>query len=149
LTRKPARKQVVPTKDVIHEAVKNALIKDGWTITADPYVIDYDDLTLFADLAADRALAAEKEGRRIALEIKSFLGRSEVREFETALGQYQLYRGLLEVTDPSRKLFLAVRDATYDDFLQRPAIRLVVRRFQVALVVVNVESEEINQWISD
>ena len=139
----------MPTKDVIHEAVKNALIKDGWTITADPYVIDYDDLTLFADLAADRALAAEKEGRRIALEIKSFLGRSEVREFETALGQYQLYRGLLEVTDPSRKLFLAVRDATYDDFLQRPAIRLVVRRFQVALVVVNVESEEINQWISD
>jgi hypothetical protein len=34
----------------MHDAVKNALIKDGWTITADPYVIAYEDVTLFADL---------------------------------------------------------------------------------------------------
>jgi hypothetical protein len=25
----------MPAKDLYHEAVKNALIKDGWTITAD------------------------------------------------------------------------------------------------------------------
>jgi hypothetical protein len=139
----------VPTRDVIHDAVKNALIKDGWTITADPYVIDYEDLSLFADLAAERTLAAEKDGRRIALEIKSFLGRSEVREFETALGQYQLYRGLLEFTDPARKLFLAVSQATYQDFFQRAAIQLILKRFQVALVTVDVASEEIVQWIND
>ncbi|MFN7462557.1 MAG: element excision factor XisH family protein, partial [Pseudanabaena sp.] len=27
----------MPAKDVYHDAVKNALIKDGWVITADPY----------------------------------------------------------------------------------------------------------------
>ncbi|MDM8529436.1 element excision factor XisH family protein [Anaerolineales bacterium HSG24] len=27
-------------KDIIHEPVKNALIKDGWTITADPFTIN-------------------------------------------------------------------------------------------------------------
>ena len=43
---------VVPTRDIIHDAVKNALIKDGWTITADHYVIAYEDVTLFADLGS-------------------------------------------------------------------------------------------------
>lgn len=57
----------MPTRDVIHDTVKNALIKDGWTITADPYVIEYEDLSLFVDLAAERTLAAEKDGRKIAL----------------------------------------------------------------------------------
>jgi hypothetical protein len=31
----------MPAKDIYHDAVKNALIKDGWTITADPYYIIY------------------------------------------------------------------------------------------------------------
>jgi hypothetical protein len=26
----------MPAKDIYHETVKNALIKDGWTITDDP-----------------------------------------------------------------------------------------------------------------
>ena len=29
-------------KDKYHEHVKEALIKDGWTITHDPYVIKFD-----------------------------------------------------------------------------------------------------------
>lgn len=135
-------------RDAIHDAVKHALIQDGWTVTADPYIIDYEDLTLFADLAAERALAAEKGGERIAVEIKSFLGASEVREFEGALGQFQLYRGLLEVTDPTRKMFLAVSESIYHKFFQRSAIQLIVKRFQVAMVVVDVENERVLQWIS-
>jgi hypothetical protein len=30
----------MPAKDRIHHAVKNALIKDGWTITHDPYRLE-------------------------------------------------------------------------------------------------------------
>ena len=134
-------------RDAIHDTVKSALIGDGWTITADPYIIDYEDLTLFADLAAERAIAAERGDERIAVEIKSFLGPSEIREFEGALGQFQVYRGLLEVTDPTRKLFLAVSETVYEDFFQRPAIQLIVRRFQLALLVVNVAKQEVLEWI--
>jgi hypothetical protein len=32
-------------KDIIHDAVKSALIKDGWTITADPYYLKYEELS--------------------------------------------------------------------------------------------------------
>ena len=27
-------------KDLLHDAVKNSLLKDGWIITADPYIIE-------------------------------------------------------------------------------------------------------------
>jgi hypothetical protein len=47
----------MPARDAFHNAVRNALIKDGWTITEDPYVIQYLDVTLFADLGADIVLA--------------------------------------------------------------------------------------------
>jgi hypothetical protein len=31
-------------KDVIHDPVKMALIKDGWTITHDPYPIETEEI---------------------------------------------------------------------------------------------------------
>lgn len=33
----------MPRKDQVHEAVKNALVKDGWTVTDDPFRIVYAD----------------------------------------------------------------------------------------------------------
>lgn len=60
-------------KDAIHNAVKNALIKDGWIITADPYRIKTDDVQVYADLAADRLIAAERAGKRSLLRSKASL----------------------------------------------------------------------------
>lgn len=48
-------------KDAIHDAVKNALIKDDWTITHDPIIIDIVDTKIEADLAAEKIIVAEKE----------------------------------------------------------------------------------------
>ena len=63
----------MPAKDIYHEAVKNALIKDGWSILADPYKIKYKDAELFADLAVEKPIATKQQnGRRIIVEIKSF-----------------------------------------------------------------------------
>ena len=62
-----------------------------------------------------------------------------------ALGQYELYRGYLEVTEPDRELFLAVGDTVYEDF-SRPAIQLIVTRFALALLAVNLDTQEIVQW---
>jgi hypothetical protein len=41
-------------KDMIHTQVKNALIKDGWSITADPFRVEFEELEIFADLAAEQ-----------------------------------------------------------------------------------------------
>ena len=64
----------MPAKDRYHDAVKAALIKDGWTITHDPYRIEFGTDNLYADLAAERAVvAAERDVEKIAVEIGSVL----------------------------------------------------------------------------
>lgn len=60
-------------KDLFHDAVKQALLKDQWVITADPPIIKIEGVKLEIDLAAEKVFAAEKAGRKIAVEIKGFL----------------------------------------------------------------------------
>jgi hypothetical protein len=134
------------TTDVIHDAVKNALIKDGWMITHDPYVIKYEEVTLFADLGAERAIAAELAGIKIIVEVKSFVGRSPIQDIKIALGQYDLYQGFLEVLAPERKLYLAISKKVYDTLFEQKAIQLIVQRYELPLLIVDIEKEEIVKW---
>ena len=137
----------MPAKDIYHEAVKNALIKDGWSILADPYKIKYKDAELFADLAAEKPLAAERNGRKIVVEIKSFLSPSPMRDFEIALGQYILYRNLISLTEPEYQIYLAIKDSIYENFFQRESIQAIVKINQLLLLVVEMEKEKILRWI--
>ncbi len=93
-------------------------------------------------------MAAERADRRIVVEIKSFLGPSLYHDWEVALGQYEVYRCLLQVTDPQRELFLAVSLAAYVNFFERKSVQLVVRLAQVKLLVVRLDTEEVERWIS-
>ena len=134
-------------KDVIHDAVKQALTNDGWKITSEQYSIRYKTLKLAVDLAAERTIAAERPGRKIAVEIKSFLSPSPVQDLKLAFGQYVLYLGVLEITEPERKLYLAVSHTVYEEFLSQEAVELIRNRFQVAVLVVDVVRQEVIQWI--
>ena len=138
----------MPTKDTYHDAVKNALIKDGWEITFDPYPIKYEEVKLLADLAGEKTISATREGEKIVVEIKSFLSRSPMREFETALGQYLIYQTFLSITHPNYKVYLAIGRNIHEKFFQKSAIQLILHKYQVSLLVVDIQKEEINQWIS-
>jgi hypothetical protein len=115
----------MPRKDIYHDTVKNALIKDGWTITPDPLILSLGRRDLYVDLGAEQPIAAEKEGRKIAVEVKSFIGRSEVTDLEHALGQYSFYRLLLTRDDPQRKLYLAIPVDTYKGIFSEPIGQVV------------------------
>jgi XisH protein len=86
----------MPAKDFYHNIVCTALIKDGWTITDDPFKLRVGGRSVYVDLGANKLFAAEKQGRKIAVEIKSFLDPSLVSELEKALGQYELYSLIME-----------------------------------------------------
>jgi XisH protein len=58
-------------RNKIHTPVKEALIHDGWTITDDPLYIKVGTLTVFVDLGTERVFGAEKDGERIAVEVKN------------------------------------------------------------------------------
>ncbi|MDJ0734645.1 MAG: XisH family protein [Nostocaceae cyanobacterium] len=134
-------------KDRFHNIVRNALEKDGWKITADPYEINVDDVDFEIDLAAEQLLAAELEGRKIAVEIKSFISPSNVSEFHTALGQFLNYRDALEQIEPERQLYLAVRVPIYEGFFQRKFIASAVEKYQLRLMIYDVQQEVIRQWL--
>lgn len=76
----------MPAKDKFHDAVRNALIKEEWQITHDPYTLDFGFTEAYIDLGAEKLLAAEKGENKIAVEIKSFLGSSNLYEYHTAIG---------------------------------------------------------------
>jgi hypothetical protein len=139
----------MPARYFYHDAVKNALTKDGWTITHDPLTLRWGRKDLFVDLGAEKLLAAEKGNHRIAVEIKSFLGRSEVSDLEKALGQYILYRDIMREleSEKDRKLYLAVHRAVYVDVFQEPFGRLLIDNGHLHLVVFDEYKEEIFQWI--
>lgn len=61
-------------KDIIHDAVKNALIKDGWTITADPFRIEYEEFILFTVLPPNVLLKQKRMGIRLLLRLRVLLG---------------------------------------------------------------------------
>ncbi len=95
-------------KDAFHDVVKNALKKAGWTITHDPLYISFGGVQMQIDLGAERLIAAERDGEKIAVEVKSFLNTSAISDFHTALGQFLNYRAAIRAEEPERKLYLAV-----------------------------------------
>ena len=135
-------------KDVFHQQVKNALIKDGWIITDDPLTLRISEaIKVQIDLAAENAIAAERDTEKIAVEIKSFIADSDISEFHTALGQYLNYVQALEEHEPKRTVYLAVPNETYKDFFQLTFIQRTIKRYQMKLIVYEPVREEILLWI--
>lgn len=136
----------MPAIDTYHDVVKNALIKDGWTITHDPYTLAFGQKNVFVDLGAERVLAAEKGQEKIAIEIKSFQGASDVRDLEMAVGQYVFYRALLSRFEPERKLFLAVPYSVFVSTLDEPIARPVIEDLAIACLAFDPQQEVIVKW---
>ncbi|BFM40939.1 XisH family protein [Synechocystis sp. LKSZ1] len=133
-------------KDLFHDVVKRALIKDGWQITDDPLFLKVGGIDFFIDLGAEKLLAAERNGNKIAVEIKSFINTSSLADFHLALGQFINYRVALKVADPERTLFLAVPDIAYQTFFQKEFPRMVIQQYQLEIFVYDIENEVIVLW---
>lgn len=118
----------MPRLDLIHNAVKTALVNDGWKITHDPFTMRRGRVKLQADLAAEKMLAAEKNGEKIVVEIKSFMSKSQLRELEQAIGQYSLYREYLKILKAPYKIFLAVSEDAYQSLMRLDDVGIVCSR---------------------
>lgn len=137
----------MPQRDIYHDTVKNALVKDGWTITHDPLILPFRGRNVYVDIGAEAPIGAEKDGRKIAVEVKSFIGASETTELERALGQYTLYRFLLGRREPDRPLFLAVSRDAHSGILNEPDGRDLITAQNLKLIVFDPTKEVVVQWI--
>jgi hypothetical protein len=137
----------MPAKDIYHEVVKNALIKDGWQITHDPLLIRLTKKKLYVDLGAERLIAAERNTEKIAVEIKSFTRPSDMKDLEEALGQFVLYCQLLKRYEPERTLHLAVTDSIRKTVFDEEAGAILLEDGLVRLVTFDPVEEVIVRWI--
>jgi hypothetical protein len=137
----------MPAKDIYHDTVRNALIKDGWRITHDPLVLKWGSKDLFVDLGVERLLAAAKDTRKIAVEIKSFTGPSDMAELERALGQYVVYHDVLAERDPDRRLYLAIPEETWVELFEEPIGQLLLKNNRAQLIVFDPSQEVLVRWI--
>ncbi|RKU06370.1 fatty-acid synthase [Candidatus Poribacteria bacterium] len=136
----------MPAKAIYHDTVKNALVKDGWTITHDPLRLKWGSNILYVDLGAERLLTAEKANRKIAVEVKSFVSHSNLADLENALGQYILYRDIIEELEPDRVLYLAVHEEVFETIFQESLGQMLIRKNQLKLIIFNKTEEVIVKW---
>ena len=138
----------MPAKDLFHDTVKNALVKDSWIITNDPLFMQYGGFDLYIDLGAEQIVAAEKSGQKIAVEIKSFIGKSFIYEFHQAMGQFIHYRLVLANKEPERTLLLAVPDDTFQTYFTLPLTQELIETYQIKYFVYDIEKEIIIKWLT-
>ena len=135
-------------RDKIHDAVKQSLINDGWTILEDPFRIKFEGKIVAADIRAERLLHLTRDNERIVVEIKSFIGRSFIKDLQAALGQYQMYAFFLEATEQTDEIYLAVSAKIYEKEFKGRAVQKLLNHFQVHLLVVDISKKEITEWIT-
>ena len=99
------------------------------------------------DLGAEHLLSADKADQKIALEVQSFTGASDIDDLEKAVGQFIVYHDILEEGEPDRRLNLAIPKRVIDDLFQEPIGQLLLKRERVRLLVFDPDSEVIVEWI--
>ena len=136
----------MPAKDIYHDTVKKALIKDGWTITHDPFRLRWGTDLLYVDLGAERLLTATKKDQKIAVEVKSFVSPSNITSLEGALGQYILYQNIIEEIEPDRTLYLAVHEEVFSTVFEESLGRMIIDKNRLKLLIFDRTEEVIVKW---
>lgn len=134
-------------KDIFHFAVRNALEKEGWTITDDPLTVPTADMDFYIDLGAERSIiGAEKEGEQIAVEIKSLRGSTYFYDFYQALGQFLIYRLAMNKKEMLRDLYLAIPGFAFSELERVEVFREAWAFYHIYLLVFDEENEIVLQW---
>ena len=138
----------MPAKDTYHDIFVKLLLKEGWTVTDDPLTLSYGNRDLYVDIGAERTIiAAERDKEKIAVEIKSFVSHSPVRDLESAVGQYGINHSVLSEIDSDRVLYLAVPLRVYENILSERFGQLILATLNIKVIVFDHKNERIVKWI--
>ena len=135
-------------KDLIHDAVKNALIKDGWNVNFDPFYLEIigEKGHYEIDLGAEKVVIATKKNEKIAVEIKSISSGSLLNAFHTVLGQYLDYKRVMEDNNLERTLYIGVENEKYELILKSPFVLRQIEYYKIPLLIIDKNEEKILLW---
>ncbi len=137
----------MPKKDAFHEIAKTALEKEGWTITNDPLFVPTEGgVNFFIDLGLERIIGAEKEGEKIAVEVKSFDENKPIYSFYEMLGQFQVYEMALEEQLTGWELYIAISDLGFKKLEEAPIFSRAIKKFHLKFVIFEPVTKTVIQW---
>jgi XisH protein len=135
-------------RDLFHDIVKEALIKEGWTITDDPLtLLNREEGGISTDLGAEKILVAEKGLTKIAVEIKSFLNPSMIHDFLRASGQFNGYNIVIKKKQMNRILYLAMPIFAYDKLITYEFIKDIIEEVHIKFILFDEQEKIIVSWI--
>jgi hypothetical protein len=134
----------MPAVDKCEESIIRALEKEGWTLVRRPEGIRLEARRfLYVDLKLKNA----DNIQIVLIEVKCFPANSiETDELYRAIGQYILYRSILQIEKRSEPLFLAIPKTIYDSLFQLKAVQHAIKSAKIKMVVVDLEREEVTLW---
>ena len=134
-------------RDKFHQEVKTALETEGWTVTDDPLYLKVGRIPIHIDIGAEKMIAAEKEGKKIAVEIKTFGMPSFITALYEAVGKYLIYSEALTYIKSDRTLYLAMPSKVYKEFCEEPIVKNTFQKYDVKIILYNPNSKDKMQWI--
>jgi hypothetical protein len=137
----------MPATDNCEPQIIRALEKASWDVVDKPYTIflPQEKGFVLADLRLQHRVTKQ---RMIVVEVKCFnSGQPVVDEFYRAVGQYWMYRSGIRLKQIDYPVYLAVPSHIYATFFQRAVIQNIIHESGIKILVVNLEKEEIMQWL--
>jgi hypothetical protein len=102
---------------------------------------------VWADIEFGRNLK-EIQQQLIILEVKCFEEEgNDLPELYRAVGQYQFYKSALSLLPDPPLLYLTIPKQAYNRFQKRPEIMLTLKTAQIRYVIIDIELEEIIEWV--
>ena len=135
-------------RDKFHQEVKQALEKEGWLITDDPLYIKVGQIPVHIDIGAEKLIGAEKNGEKIAVEIKTFGRASFITALHEAVGKYIIYRSVLKYIQSDRLIYLALPDDIYAEFGNEPIVQSVFTEYNFKILIYEPTTQLITSWIN-
>lgn len=133
----------MPAKDSYHDAVVNALKKDGWTITKEQVRLIVENRWMWVDIQARR----NDDRRTVLIEVKGFENiPSPIAYLQAVIGQYVVYQVALEYLEWEYPLYLAVPDDTLNGILGEEIGQLVIKKVNLKFLIFSIDNEEVIQW---
>ncbi len=135
-------------RDKFHQEVRTALENDGWLITDDPLYIKVGQIPIQIDIGAEKLIGAERNGEKIAVEVKTFGRASFITALHEAVGKYIVYRTVLKYVNSDRILYLALPDDTYARYGSEPIVKSIFDEYNFKIVLYEPASQIITSWIN-
>lgn len=131
---------LIMADDLVLPNLQESLIKDGWTLRAKAPTIRTKGKYYLTDVAA------EKEGQKIIVEVKSWLSTSFNPDWFGAFGQYLTYQEVILAERLNYKLYLAVPENIYNQHFINPFIQSMVTKYSMNLLIFDLNTNTVAAW---